>query len=117
MIEIQKIKGYGYHGVFANEREIGQEFLVDVVADLDLSSAAISDDLNDSVDYGALAKIVLSEIEGEPCNLIEKLAARIGQKLISNFPKLDSVAITVHKPAAPLGVEAEDVAVTVTTWR
>ena len=34
MIEIKNIKGYGYHGVFANEREIGQEFYVDVSADL-----------------------------------------------------------------------------------
>ena len=117
MIEIKGIKGYGYHGLFANEREIGQEFFVDVLADLDLTSAAASDDLEDSVDYGAIAKLVHSEIIGEPCNLIEKLAGRIGQKLIAEFNKLDSVIVTVHKPSAPLGVEAEDVSVTISTWR
>ena len=37
MIEIKGIKAYGYHGVFANEREIGQEFFVDIAADLDLT--------------------------------------------------------------------------------
>jgi dihydroneopterin aldolase len=117
MIEIKGIKGYGYHGVFANEREIGQEFFVDVAADLDLTAAAQSDDLADSVDYGAMAKSVLAEITGQPCNLIEKLASRIGQRLITEFSKLDSVTITVHKPSAPLGVNAEDVSVTITTWR
>ena len=117
MIEIKGIKGYGYHGVFANEREIGQEFFVDLVADLDLTAAATSDNLEDSVDYGAMAKLVLAEITGEPCNLIEKLAGRIGQRLIAEFPKLDSVIVTVHKPSAPLGVSAEDVSVTISTWR
>lgn len=117
MIEIIGIKGYGYHGLFANEREIGQEFLVDVLADLDLTVAAQSDDLTDSVDYGAIAKTVIAEITGEPCNLIEKLASRVGQRLIAEFSKLDSVTITVHKPSAPLGVSANDVSVTITTWR
>ncbi len=117
MIEIKGIKAYGYHGVFANEREIGQEFFVDIAADLDLTRAAESDDLTDSVDYGAMAKIVAAEVTGTPCNLIEKLAGRIGESLIATFDKLESVAVTVHKPSAPLGVEAEDVSVTITTWR
>ena len=117
MIEIKGIKAYGFHGVFANEREIGQEFVVDVVANLDISQAAKSDELNDSVDYGAIAKIVEAQIKGEPFNLIEKLAGRIGEELIAQFKKLDSVTIKVHKPSAPLGVPFTDVAVTVTTKR
>ena len=88
-----------------------------IAADLDLTRAAESDDLTDSVDYGAMAKIVAAEVTGTPCNLIEKLAGRIGESLIATFDKLDSVAVTVHKPSAPLGVEAEDVSVTITTWR
>lgn len=117
MIEIKGIKAYGFHGVFANEREIGQEFFVDVAARLDLSKAANSDDLNDSVDYGAIAKTVEAQVKGEPCNLIEKLAGRIGEELIAQFNKLDSVTITVHKPSAPLGMPFSDVSVTITTKR
>lgn len=64
-----------------------------------------------------MAKLVLAEITGTPCNLIEKLAGRIGESLIAEFEKLDSVTVTVHKPSVPLGVEAEDVSVTITTWR
>ena len=113
MIELKGIKGYGYHGVFANEREIGQEFFVDVLAELDLSAAIESDDLADSVDYGAIAKLVEAEIKGEPCNLIEKLGGRIANQILNNFGKIESVSITVHKPSAPLGVSATDVSVTI----
>lgn len=113
MIELKGIKGYGYHGVFANEREIGQEFFVDVLAELDLSAAIESDDLADSVDYGAIAKLVETEIKGEPCNLIEKLGGRIANQILNNFEKIESVSITVHKPSAPLGVSATDVSVTI----
>ena len=44
-IVISGIRAYGYHGVFDFENENGQDFIVDLVLELDLSQAGISDEL------------------------------------------------------------------------
>lgn len=53
-IELKGIEAFGYHGVFPEERRDGQVFYADILAELDLESASNSDDLNDTVDYGAI---------------------------------------------------------------
>src|ERR1700710_2105882 len=78
-ITLRGISAVGHHGVFDFEREQGQEFVVDVACTLDLAEAAASDDLASTMDYGALAKSVVDDIEGEPLNLIEALAERIAE--------------------------------------
>jgi dihydroneopterin aldolase len=113
LISIKGIKGFGYHGVFDFERRDGQNFFVDIEIALDLQSASLSDDLSDSIDYGLLTTIAREEIEGEPVNLIERLAGKIADRIILQFPQSNSVAVTVHKPAAPVSENVADIAVTV----
>lgn len=115
-IVLRGIEGFGRHGVFPSERERGQRFVVDVVCALDLAPAAANDDLEQTVDYGALAAAVRSEIEGPPVQLIETLAGRIADLCLSDVRVVD-VEVTVHKPEAPLPVPVTDVAVTVTRSR
>ncbi|MBA8792723.1 dihydroneopterin aldolase [Friedmanniella endophytica] len=115
-IAVSGIVGTGHHGVFDFERERGQRFVVDVVCHLDLDAAATSDDVADTVDYGSLAAAVKADIEGEPLNLIEALAARIASTCLSD-PRVGSVDVTVHKPGAPMPVETSDVSVTLTRSR
>ena len=55
-ITLTGITGYGHHGVFGFEREQGQPFVVDLTCQLDLSAAAASDDLQQTIDYGSLAQ-------------------------------------------------------------
>ncbi len=112
-IQILGIEGFGYHGVFDHEKEYGQIFKVDVTLDLDLSKASQSDDLADTVDYGAISDLVESLITGAPYALIEKLAGTIAAEIISKFPLIEKVSVTVHKPQAPIAVKFADVAVTV----
>ena len=112
-IEILGIEDFGFHGVFEDEGRDGQKFLVDVVLKLDLAKASMSDDLNDTIDYGAVSLLVKDAITGEPFSLLEKLAGVIAQKLLAKFSALEEVEITVHKPEAPLAVKFQDVAVTV----
>lgn len=116
-IEILGIEGLGYHGVFEHEKKEGQTFRVDVKLSLDLSKPSLSDDLSDTVDYGAIANQVESAIVGEPFALLEKLAGSIADRLIQQFPTLEKVEVTVHKPQAPLTVKFHDVAVMVTRSR
>ena len=77
VIEIRGIRGFGRHGVFDHERADGQEFSVDVRLELDTRTAAASDRLADTVDYGAVAEQVHAAIENDPVDLIETLAQRI----------------------------------------
>jgi dihydroneopterin aldolase len=115
-VALRGIVGFGHHGVFDFERRQGQRFVVDVTCYLDLSPAAASDDLEETIDYGALAAAVVADIERDPLNLIEALAERIAQTCLKH-QRLDTVQVTVHKPGAPMPVEVADVAVTVTRSR
>ena len=101
----------GRHGVFAHERRDGQDFVVDVTLWLDSRPAAASDELADTVDYGALAERLAAVVEGQPVNLIETLAARLAE-LCMGDERVLAAEVTVHKPQAPIGREFADVMVT-----
>ena len=98
----------GFHGVFQHERENGQEFSVDLVVLLAPSDAATSDDLADTVDYGAISQSVYDRIVGEAFNLIETLAERIAEDILA-ISGVDGVEVTVHKPQAPIPVPFDNV--------
>lgn len=116
VVAVRGLRGRGRHGWFAFEQEDGQEFVVDVELSLDTRAAAASDDLADTVDYGALGADVVEIIEGEPVRLVETLADRIAARCLSD-QRVRSVRVTVHKPQAPLTVPFEDVTVTVVRER
>jgi 7,8-dihydroneopterin aldolase/epimerase/oxygenase len=112
-ISLTGITAFGHHGVFDFERQQGQPFVVDVSCTLDLSSAASADDLEQTIDYGALARAVAADIERDPLNLIEALADRIAMTCL-RYEAVQCVEVTVHKPQAPMPVDVADVAVTLT---
>ena len=112
-ISLTGITDFGHHGVFDSERQQGQRFVVDVTCTLDLSLAASSDDLGQTIDYGALAQAVAADIERDPLNLIEALADRIALTCL-RYDAIQCVEVTVHKPQAPMPVDIADVAVTLT---
>ena len=101
----------GRHGVYDFERERGQDFVVDVVLELDLGPAAASDDVADTVHYGELADALVAVVAGEPVNLLETLAHRLGAVCLAD-PRVAAATVTVHKPQAPIPHEFADVAVT-----
>ncbi len=106
----------GHHGVFDHERRDGQDFVVDAVLHLDVSQAAATDDLVDTVDYGGLAGSLAHAVGTEPVDLIETLAARLADVCLAD-PRVEQVELTVHKPAAPIPLAFTDVAVTVVRSR
>ena len=113
-ISLLGIKGFGYHGVFEHESINGQDFFVDVVMNVDLLKAGQSDSLEDTVDYGAITELVVSEISGVRVQLIEKLADRIAHSVLQKDQRILTVSITVHKPSAPVSAEVRDISVTIT---
>ena len=110
-IRLQGLRVRGRHGVLPAEQELGQLFVVDLTLGLDLSAAAASDDVRDTVHYGELAERVAGIVAGEPVQLLERLAARIAAAVLEDR-RVDTVEVTVHKPAAPIPVAFDDVSVT-----
>ncbi len=111
-IALRGLRARGRHGVFQFERDNGQDFVVDAILHLDVSAAAASDDVKDTVHYADLANKLVEIIAGEPVNLIETLAGRLADVCLAD-PRVTSCEVTVHKPQAPIEHEFADVSVTI----
>ncbi|WP_025273355.1 dihydroneopterin aldolase [Haloglycomyces albus] len=116
VITLKGLRAFGYHGVFDQERREGQEFVVDVELETSLRQAAQTDDVYDTIHYGILADRVAAIVSGTPVNLIETLAERIADMCLveSNATR---VAVTVHKPHAPIEHAFTDVSVRIERTR
>ena len=95
------------------EKRDGQTFYADICAELDLEAASNSDDLNDTVDYGAIVDLVVEDIQSEPCDLIEHLAGRIADRILFQFNLINRISVTIHKPSAPVKGKVLDITVTI----
>ena len=115
-IRLLGIEVFAYHGVFAEERENGQLFVIDADISLALSEAAESDDVTSTIHYGELALAIHDRVAGERWNLIERVAGRVAD-LILEDDRVVGVDVTVHKPEAPITVPFSDVSVTISRSR
>ncbi len=111
---------FGRHGANPEETALGQRFGADLSVWLDLDQSTRSDDLDDTVSYSSLYKLVRAEIEGEPSKLLEHLAGRILRKVLTSDPRIQRARVTVVKLNPPLkGSATGEAAVTLErdhTW-
>lgn len=116
-IKLTRMAFFGYHGDQPEETTLGQRFYIDVVLALDLSKVGRTDDLKDSVNYVAVYQLVKRHAEGGPYKLLERLAGAINEDIIREFPLVQQVTTTVHKPGSPIPGILDDVSVTLTLDR
>jgi dihydroneopterin aldolase len=103
---VEDIRFFGHHGVTAAQQEVGAWFSVGVEQALDLTPAALSDDLEAGVDYGQVVRRVVEVGTGQRVRLIERLAGLLCEALLREYPARE-VTVTVRKLTAPLdGVPA-----------
>lgn len=114
---LRGIDAHGYQGVFDAERTTGQRFIVDVDWWVDTARAVRDDKLGSTPCYKQVFDMVVSVITGQAWALIETLAERISSVLLDRFPTIDALAITVHKPNAPIGGRFADVGVSMSRAR
>jgi dihydroneopterin aldolase len=100
-ITLRGLRFLGRHGVELEERLEPQPFEVDLILRGDLSAAAASDDLADTVDYSTLFTLVGEVVEGRSYRLIEALAGAIANAVLAAHP-VEDVEVRVRKPKAPL---------------
>jgi dihydroneopterin aldolase len=106
-----------YHGVMQHENRFGQRFVVDLELKLDLSEAGASDRLSDTISYADVVAEAERAFTAQRFKLLEAAAAALCQTILSRFPRVEEVRVSVHKPHAPIGAIFDDVGVSMTRRR
>ncbi len=108
---------YGYHGALPEENRLGQRFTADVTLAVDLYQASVTDSLGQTINYAAVYKMVREIIEGPPCALIETVAGRIADRILSAFARVSSCRVRITKPDPPIPGSTGQVSVEVERQR
>jgi len=101
-IQIKGLQVYGYHGIFEEERRLGQKFVFDIDADLVPVATHDDDRLDASVRYDAMAGTIVEMAGGAAFHTLEALAEAIARGLMHHFPAIDAIAIGVWKANPPI---------------
>ncbi len=110
LIEIKGMEFHSFIGHYDEEKQIGNNFKVDVRLWYDHSKAAASDRLSDALDYQRVYDLVKDEMRRK-CNLIENVAQRILDKITDEFPGLERITVKVRKLFPKLGGMVEEVSI------
>jgi dihydroneopterin aldolase len=114
-LQLRALRAVGTHGVLPEERQRAQPFEVDLDIDADLRRAGQSDDLADTIDYGAVSEAVAAIVGGPHADLLEHLAQRIANKVLDVAgPRAESVTVTLRKLRPPVPVDMASAAVRIT---
>ena len=108
---------FAYHGVNPEEKENGQKFVLDIIAEADLQKPCETDDVNDTISYSAMRKVITSVFCAEKYDLIERAAQVVSDALLGSFPLIKQVTVKVMKPEAPMNAVFDYAAVEITRSR
>lgn len=106
---MRNIRLYAYHGCMEEEGKIGSEYRVDIKVKSDLTLAAQTDKLSETVDYVALHKIVKEEMAVR-AKLLETVAQRIIDRVLIDL-KVDEIEVEISKLNPPIGGDVLSVSV------
>ncbi|ENW79724.1 dihydroneopterin aldolase [Acinetobacter sp. ANC 3929] len=86
-------------GCFNWERQIIQPLMLDLTIHNDLSQAAHSDELEDTLNYAQICALAAQVIQDAKPKLIEHAAQLVLECLFTTFPSIELISITIRKPA------------------
>ena len=101
-IELKDLEFYAYHGVYEEEREKGNTFIVNLAVSGEFEAAVQHDNLEETIDYESLYAIVKEEMD-QPSNLLEHVAGRIRTVIKQKFGEIKSLNISLEKLNPPIG--------------
>jgi len=110
VIQIEKMEFYAYHGHFREEQIVGNRFLVDIWIETDMSKPAVTDNLNDAINYQIAYKLVRKEME-KKSNLLEHIAKRILDTLFESLEGIEKARVKISKMNPPVGGKMDCVSV------
>ena len=101
-IHLTNIRCYGYTGYLPEEQVLGQWFEVDVKLWLDISTAAQTDAIEDTIDYRSVISSIQHLVKTAKFALIERLVDAIADSILQQCDRVTQVQVIVSKPAAPI---------------
>ena len=110
IIKLKNIRTFSYHGCLVEESKIGSNYRIDLEVNTALKKSSITDDLNDTVDYVLLNKIVEEEMAIH-ANLLENVAQRIIDRIFVESAAVTKIKVAVSKLNPPIGGDVEAVSI------
>ncbi|MEM6603049.1 MAG: dihydroneopterin aldolase [Pseudomonadota bacterium] len=117
IIHISKLTFFARHGVFDEERKLGQKFMLSLEIKVDLSGVGQKDELTAGICYKDIIETSLEFCTVNIFKTIEGLAEHLAQKLLIKFSKIESVQLTIEKPSAAIDAIFENIAVVISRDR
>lgn len=105
-ILLENIVLYGFHGVFPQETKVGNLFKINVSLTVDLEKSSLSDQLDDTINYGMVYEVIKEEM-AVPSKLLEHVAGRIVRRLKKDFNSIESIEIKLSKQNPPVGGQVD----------
>ena len=96
IVFVENLEFIGKHGVYENERRDGRRFKVDFSVEL---PPAGSDHINETIDYRALAEIVIEIGAGPSVKLVETLGEQMIATVFERYPEVEEAEVTIRKKA------------------
>ena len=111
-IILNEMKFYSYHGVMPQENTVGAEYKVSLNIETDFNEAAMTDNLDGTINYAEIHEAVKKEMS-VPSKLLEHLAYRISKRLFDDFTAIKSIEITIFKENPPMGADCKEIGIKV----
>ena len=115
-VQLKSVEFFAFHGVQAEERKVGNRYIVNICAKGDLKLAATDDNLHGTIDYSILYAIAKKVME-QPTKLLEHLAFKIAQNALDQIDLIQSIEVKVAKMNPPIGALAKESSATLTLSR
>ncbi|HET9570718.1 MAG TPA: dihydroneopterin aldolase [Bacteroidales bacterium] len=112
-LQLNHMQFHAYHGVFEQEKKIGNTYFIDLKIGADFTKACKSDQIEDTINYASVFHEIQEEMKNN-CNLIEHLAENICQRLKSTFAEMQLIELKLTKQNPPLHGQLESVSIILT---
>ena len=113
-VEVRGLSLYTHHGVTEAEQEVGQRLVIDVRLELGDCDATVTDELQDTIDYGEVCNVISLVAHQRSYRTLERLCSAIADRLILQFGA-GEVWIRASKPEPPIPLPVAEVSVEI--WR
>lgn len=115
-IFLDNIRFFAYHGVGKQERQVGNEFIVNLRLEVDITQAAETDNVEHTVSYADVYNSVKQEMD-IPSNLLEHICGRIVKRILHTYPAVKSIELKLSKRNPPMEADIDAAGVEVIVTR
>lgn len=110
-IKVKDLEVYANHGLFDEEKKLGQKFLLSAEIGLNLRDCALSHDLEKSIDYGKLSHELKEVFTETTEDLIETLLYKLTKYIFDTYEMAETVELEIKKPWAPINLPLDTASV------